>query len=78
MERGIQPLVLEAGGTAGANLLAYGHVRLFSPWRYNIDPAVAALRMDVATRSITSAGCTTSSIVSPSLITRGPTGKPSA
>lgn len=43
IERGIEPLVLEAGSTVGANLLGYGHVRLFSPWRYNVDHAMAAL-----------------------------------
>jgi hypothetical protein len=37
MERGLEPLVLEAGDTVGANLLDYGHVQLFSPWRYNLD-----------------------------------------
>ncbi|HSW26077.1 MAG TPA: NAD(P)-binding domain-containing protein [Burkholderiaceae bacterium] len=41
IERGIEPLVLEAGASVGANLLDYGHVRLFSPWRYNVDPAMA-------------------------------------
>jgi hypothetical protein len=34
--------VLEAGDRVGAHLLDYGHVRLFSPWRYNVDPAMAA------------------------------------
>ena len=43
IERGLTPLVLEAGTEVGAHLRSYGHVRLFSPWRYNIDAAVAAL-----------------------------------
>ncbi|MGY4827096.1 arsenic resistance N-acetyltransferase ArsN2 [Sphaerotilaceae bacterium SBD11-9] len=43
LERGMTPLVLEAGEQVGAHLLGYRHVRLFSPWRYNIDPAMAAL-----------------------------------
>ncbi len=42
IERGITPLVLEAGERVGAHLLDYGHVRLFSPWRWNIDAAMAA------------------------------------
>jgi N-acetylglutamate synthase-like GNAT family acetyltransferase/thioredoxin reductase len=42
IERGIPALVLEAGEQVGANLLDYGHVRLFSPWRYNVDAAMAA------------------------------------
>lgn len=43
VERGIDPLILEAGDSVGASLLDYGHVRLFSPWRYNVDHAVAAM-----------------------------------
>lgn len=42
IERGIEPIVLEAGPAVGANLIEFGHVRLFSPWRYNIDQAMAA------------------------------------
>lgn len=42
IERGIEPLLLEAGDSVGASLLAYGHVRLFSPWRYDVDAAMAA------------------------------------
>jgi N-acetylglutamate synthase-like GNAT family acetyltransferase len=41
--RGIEPVVLEAGAQVGANLLDYGHVKLFSPWRYNVDHAMAKL-----------------------------------
>jgi N-acetylglutamate synthase-like GNAT family acetyltransferase len=47
LERGIEPLVLEAGASVGANLLDYGHVRLFSPWRFDVDPAIAA-RLEAA------------------------------
>ena len=43
VERDIPFVVLEAGETVGANLLDYSHVRLFSPWRYNIDPAMEKL-----------------------------------
>jgi hypothetical protein len=42
IERGLVPLVLEAAESVGANLLDYGHVRLFSPWRHDIDAAMAA------------------------------------
>ncbi|RPH46588.1 MAG: GNAT family N-acetyltransferase [Burkholderiales bacterium] len=42
LERGIGAIVLEAGDSVGAHLLDYGHVRLFSPWRFDIDPAIAA------------------------------------
>ena len=43
LTRGERPLVLEAGETVGASVLAWGHVRLFSPWGFNVDPAAAAL-----------------------------------
>lgn len=41
--RGEQPLLLEAGASAGASVRDWGHVRLFSPWRYCVDDAAAAL-----------------------------------
>lgn len=43
IERGIPFFILEAANTVGANLVNYGHVRLFSPWRYDIDPTMAKL-----------------------------------
>lgn len=43
LERGIEPLVLEAGDRAGAAVAAWGHVRLFSPWRYDVDAAARRL-----------------------------------
>lgn len=36
-KRGISFILLEAGSQIGANILTWGHVRLFSPWKYNID-----------------------------------------
>jgi len=42
LERGITPLVLEAGDEVGAHLRDYAHVQLFSPWRYNVDAAMKA------------------------------------
>ncbi|MFL5496685.1 MAG: FAD-dependent oxidoreductase [Gemmatimonadales bacterium] len=45
--RGETPLVLEAGDAVGASVREWGHVRLFSPWKYLIDPA--ARRMLEAT-----------------------------
>lgn len=41
IERGLPFVVLEAGSSVGAHLLDYGHVRLFSPWKYNIDASMA-------------------------------------
>lgn len=43
IERGIPFVVLEARERVGANLIDYGHVRLFSPWKYNIDASMAKL-----------------------------------
>ena len=42
-ERGIGFLVLEAGESVGAAIRQWGHVRLFSPWRYDIDAAARTL-----------------------------------
>ena len=43
LARGLQPLVLEAGPEIGHAVRAWGHVRMFSPWRYNIDAAARSL-----------------------------------
>ena len=43
VERGIRPLVLERGMGAGAAVDGWGHVRVFSPWTYNIDAAARGL-----------------------------------
>ena len=42
-ERGLTPLVLEAGPAITAAVSQWGHTRLFSPWRYNIDDAARRL-----------------------------------
>ncbi|GGA25019.1 NAD(P)-binding domain-containing protein [Psychrobacillus lasiicapitis] len=34
---GEQFILLESGDSVGSNILSWGHVRLFSPWRHNID-----------------------------------------
>ena len=41
--RGTQPLVFEAGDRAGATVRDWAHVRVFSPWAFNIDPVAADL-----------------------------------
>jgi thioredoxin reductase len=43
LERGLEPLVLEAGDRPGAAVHSWGHVRLFSPWEYDVDAAAARL-----------------------------------
>ena len=45
-ERGLPFVVLEAGDRPGSSVREWGHVRLFSPWRYDIDPAAAKLLAD--------------------------------
>jgi thioredoxin reductase len=37
LERGLTPIVLEAGPEVGASVREWSHVRLFSPWQYNVD-----------------------------------------
>jgi hypothetical protein len=41
--RGLSFVVLEAGERIAASMADWGHVRLFSPWRFNTDPAARAL-----------------------------------
>ncbi|WP_320536048.1 NAD(P)-binding protein [Pseudarthrobacter sp. IC2-21] len=43
LERGLQPLIFEAGPTAGAAIEQWRHIRLFSPWRFNLDAAAVRL-----------------------------------
>ena len=41
--RGLAVKVYEAGPAIGSNLLDWGHVRVFTPWRYCVDQAATAL-----------------------------------
>ncbi len=43
LERGLRPLVLEAGPSAGTAVRAWSHVRLFSPWAELVDPVAEKL-----------------------------------
>jgi hypothetical protein len=43
LERGLEPLILEAAADVAASPRDWGHVRLFSPWRYNVDKAAVEL-----------------------------------
>ena len=43
LERGLEPLIFEAGPAAGAAIGQWRHIRLFSPWRFNIDAAAVRL-----------------------------------
>jgi thioredoxin reductase len=43
LSRGETPLVLEAGPAAGHAIRQWGHVHMFTPWRYCVDRQAAAL-----------------------------------
>jgi cation diffusion facilitator CzcD-associated flavoprotein CzcO len=43
LDRGLEPLVLEAGPQVGANIAQWRHVRLFSPWCLVLDPVSVRL-----------------------------------
>ena len=41
--RGLKPVVLEVGDKVGHSVRLWSHVRMFSPWTYNVDKAAEAL-----------------------------------
>jgi len=43
LEQGLEPLVVEAGPSAGTAVREWAHVRLFSPWAEVVDPAAEKL-----------------------------------
>jgi Pyridine nucleotide-disulphide oxidoreductase len=43
LDRGLEPLILEAGPQVGANVAQWRHVRLFSPWCQTLDPVSVRL-----------------------------------
>ncbi|WP_231442618.1 NAD(P)-binding protein [Brevibacterium zhoupengii] len=43
VSRDMDPLIVEAGSTPAAAVSQWGHIGLFSPWKYNIDQAARAL-----------------------------------
>src|ERR1700678_84626 len=43
LARGVPVKVYEAGPAIGSNLRDWGHVRVFTPWRYCIDTVARAL-----------------------------------
>jgi hypothetical protein len=46
LSRGIEPAVYEAGDAVGASIREWAHVRVFSPWEFNVDPIAAELLAD--------------------------------
>ena len=43
LQRGLEPVVLEAGPDVAHAVRQWGHVRMFSPWEYNVDKAAERL-----------------------------------
>lgn len=43
LRSGETPVIFEVGSSVGASMLQWGHVRLFSPWRYLIDQQAQVL-----------------------------------
>jgi thioredoxin reductase len=43
LERGLTPLVLEAGPRVADGVRRWSHVRMFSPWKFNVDAAAERL-----------------------------------
>lgn len=41
--KGETPLIFESGNAVGASMREWGHVRLFSPWRYLVDPLTRSM-----------------------------------
>jgi thioredoxin reductase len=59
LARGLPVKVYEAGPAVGSNLRDWGHVRVFTPWRYCIDPASMALLNRYGWRSPAAEHCPT-------------------
>src|SRR5690606_20650114 len=38
-ERGIDFVIFESGETVASSMLSWGHIKLFSPWEFLVDPA---------------------------------------
>lgn len=43
LEKGLQPIVFERGPSVGTAIAEWAHVRIFSPWEYNVDQAARRL-----------------------------------
>jgi 2-polyprenyl-6-methoxyphenol hydroxylase-like FAD-dependent oxidoreductase len=43
VERDLPFVVFEAGPRVSYSALAWGHVQMFSPWKYAVDPAAVRL-----------------------------------
>jgi glycine/D-amino acid oxidase-like deaminating enzyme len=52
LERGMRPLVLEAGEQIGHAVTQWSHVRMFSPWSHNVDKAAERLLAQQGPKSL--------------------------
>ena len=43
LARGITPLIFDAGPKAGSSIEEWAHVKMFSPWQFNVDKEAAKL-----------------------------------
>lgn len=43
LNQGLKPIIIEKGESAGHAIAAWGHVRVFTPWKYLVDKAVQPL-----------------------------------
>lgn len=43
LDAGLTPIVFESGDSAGCHIANWAHVRMFSPWAYNMDPTAISL-----------------------------------
>lgn len=46
VKKGEKFILFEAGNNVGASILEWGHVRMFSPWQYNMDKAAKELLLE--------------------------------
>lgn len=46
-KRKIPFVLFESGGSVGQNFLSWGHIRVFSPWKYNIDKVAEELLSEI-------------------------------
>ena len=51
LERGMRPIVLEAGPEPAHAVRQWQHVQLFSPWEYNVDKAAERLLSSIGWNS---------------------------
>ena len=51
LDRGLEPVVVEAGPSAGTSVREWHHVRLFSRWGELVDPAAEKLLAPTGLRS---------------------------